>query len=110
MNESHMKREILETPAMLRREAVAWEAQAQRIRRLGAGRPNVVLIGRGSSGNACTFGSYLFMLRTGRHPMEFHPWVTTQTLPDADWSDTVAYAFSASGHSTDITEALRWLK
>jgi glucosamine--fructose-6-phosphate aminotransferase (isomerizing) len=70
----------------------------------------VALIGRGSSGNACTFAAYLFMLRTGRHPVEFRPWVTTQTLPEADWSDTVAYAFSASGQSIDVGEALRWLK
>jgi glucosamine--fructose-6-phosphate aminotransferase (isomerizing) len=70
----------------------------------------VALIGRGSSGNACTFAAYLFMLRTGRHPVEFRPWVTTQSLPDADWSDTVAYAFSASGQSVDVAEALRWLK
>lgn len=110
MSESHMKRETLETPAMLRREAANWEAQAREIEKLQGRRRNVVLIGRGSSGNACTFGSYLFMLRTGRHPVEFHPWVTTQTLPDADWSDSVVYAFSASGQSTDIAESLHWLK
>lgn len=110
MNDSHMKREILETPAMLRREAAAWEEQARKIHSLAGKRSNVVLIGRGSSGNACTFGVYLFTLRSGRHPVAFHPWVTTQTLPNADWSDSVAYAYSASGHSTDITESLRWLK
>lgn len=110
MTASHMKIETMETPAMLRREAAHWEAQAQAIEQLRAGRKNVVVLGRGSSGNACTFASYLFMLRTGRHPVEFHPWVTTQTLPDADWSDTVAFAFSASGQSTDVAEALRWLK
>jgi len=110
MTESHMKREALETPAMLRREAANWERQARAIEELRSHRDNVVLIGRGSSGNACTFGSYLFMLRSGRHPVEFRPWVTTQTLPDADWSDSVVYAFSASGQSTDIAEALRWLK
>ena len=107
---SHMKHETLETRAMLRREAAGWAAQARAIHERQSKRNNVVLIGRGSSGNACTFFSYLSMLRSGRHPIEFHPWVTTQPLPDADWSDTVAYAFSASGQSTDITEALRWLK
>lgn len=110
MKPSHMQREILETPAMLRREAEQWEAQGQRIRALSEGRSSVVLIGRGSSGNACTFASYLFTLSTGRHPIEFHPWVTTQELPEADWSDAVAFAFSASGQSTDIAESLRWLK
>lgn len=110
ITESHMKRETLETPAMLRREAAQWEAQARAIEERRGSRRNVVLIGRGSSGNACTFASYLFMLRTGRHPVEFHPWTTTQTLPDADWSDSVVYAFSASGQSTDTAESMRWLK
>ena len=108
--ESHMKQEALETPAMLRRECAHWEAQAASIRKLRGKRPNVALIGRGSSGNACTFAAYLMMLQTGRHPIEFHPWVTTQTLPNADWSDTLAIAFSASGQSIDVAEALRWLK
>jgi len=110
MKGNHMMRELLEAPAMLRREAEGWEAQARSIRELSGRRPSVVLIGRGSSGNACTFGAYLFTLRTGRHPIEFHPWLTTQELPAADWSDAVVYAFSASGQSTDIAESLRWLR
>lgn len=108
--QSNMSLEALETPAMLRREAASWQTQAAAIRELGGKRPNVALIGRGSSGNACTFAAYLMTLQTGRHPVEFHPWVTTQALPNADWSDTVAYAFSASGQSIDVVEALRWLK
>lgn len=110
MKGRHMRRELLETPAMLRREAEGWEAQARSIRELSGHRPSVVLIGRGSSGNACTFGAYLLTLRTGRHPIAFHPWLTTQELPAADWSDAVVYAFSASGQSTDIAESLRWLR
>ena len=110
MNDSYMKQEALETPAMLRREADAWQAQAAQISLLAQTRKQVALVGRGSSGNACTFAAYLFMLRSGRHPVEFRPWVTTQNLPEADWSDTVAYAFSASGQSIDVAEALRWLK
>lgn len=108
--DSFMKQEALETPAMLRREAAHWESQALSIRECVGQRKNVAVIGRGSSGNACTFATYLMTLQTGRHPIEFHPWVTTQALPDADWSDTVAYAFSASGQSVDVAEALRWLK
>lgn len=110
MTSSYMKREALETPAMLRREASDWEVQARVIAQHRGTRPNVALIGRGSSGNACTFGAYLFTLRSGRHPIAFHPWLSTQALPDADWSDTLACAFSASGQSIDVTDALRWLK
>lgn len=108
--DSHMRQEILETPAMLRREAGRWELQAREIDSLRSGRPIVVLIGRGSSGNACTFASYLYALRTGRHPVEFHPWLVTQELPEADWRDAMALAFSASGQSTDVVESLKWLR
>ena len=110
MTGEHMKREILETPAMLWREAAGWEAQAALIREAASTRRCVALIGRGSSGNACTFASYLFGLRTGRQPIEFRPWLQTQPLPEADWSDTVAYAFSVSGQSTDIAGSAAWLR
>lgn len=106
----HMHREILETPAMLRREAAAWEAQAAELRAAAGGRPQVALVGRGSSGNACAFAAYLFGLATGRQPVEFRPWLTTQQLPPCDWSDTVAYAFSVSGQSTDIAASAGWLR
>lgn len=110
MNGEHMRREILETPAMLRREGAGWEAQASGIRAAVAGRRSVALIGRGSSGNACAFAAYLFALQTGRQPIEFRPWLQTQALPEADWSDTVAYAFSVSGQSTDIAASAAWLR
>lgn len=106
----HMLNEALETPGILRREWAGWEAQAATIRQAAAGRSTVALIGRGSSGNACAFASYLVALETGRQPIEFRPWLTTQDLPKADWSDTVAYAYSVSGQSTDIAASVDWLR
>ena len=108
--QSHMMQEALETPGMLRREAEGWEAQARLIHAQAGDRPSVVLVGRGSSGNACSFAAYLHTLHTGRHPIEFHPWLSTQALPEADYRDAVAHVFSASGQSTDVVEAMRWLK
>ncbi len=97
MSNSTMALEARSAPQVLRSEAARWQREAGEIRRQVAGRPLAVLVGRGSSGNVCTFASYLFALQTGRQPIEFRPWLTTQPLPDADWSDAVVYAFSYLG-------------
>ena len=107
---NYMDREARTAPQMLRAEAARWQREATRIRQLVTERPRVVLVGRGSSGNVCTFASYLFALQTGHQPIEFRPWLTTQPLPDADWSDAVVYAFSYSGRSTDVAASAEWLK
>ena len=80
------------------------------MRRTMDGRGTTVVLGRGSSGNAATFAAYLWTMRTGRHPVEFRPWLATQPLPEADWSDAAALAFSASGRSTDVALASTWLR
>ncbi|MBN1770504.1 MAG: SIS domain-containing protein [Deltaproteobacteria bacterium] len=106
-----MAREIREQPGMLRARAEGWEGEALRLRRGAlAGRGTLVVLGRGSSGNAATFATYLWALRTGRHPVEFRPWLATQPLPAADWSDAAVLAFSASGRSTDVAQAAAWLR
>jgi glucosamine--fructose-6-phosphate aminotransferase (isomerizing) len=106
----YMAQEARTAPQMLRSEAARWQREADTIRHLVAKRPRVVLVGRGSSGNVCTFASYLFALKTGHQPIEFRPWLTTQPLPGADWSDAVVYAFSYSGRSTDVAASAEWLK
>lgn len=110
MSNSTMAKEARQSPQVLRFEATRWQSEANTVRRLVAERPTSVLLGRGSSGNVCTFASYLFALQTGRQPVEFRPWLTTQPLPDADWSDAVVYAFSYSGKSTDIAASAEWLR
>lgn len=107
---SSMWREIQEQPGLLRERGAAWEAEAQRIRKETPPRRTPVVLGRGSSGHAGTFATYLLGLETGRHPIEFRPWLATQETPRCDWSDAVAYAYSASGSSTDVSTAARWLK
>ena len=106
---SHMAKEAAATPHMLRSQAARWQLEATQIRSLVDRRASTVLLGRGSSGNVCTFATYLFALQSGRQPIEFRPWLSTQTVPMADWSDAVAYAFSYSGQSTDIAASAEWL-
>lgn len=110
MPSSYMAEEARATPLILQTEAARWQQAAALVRRAAAGRRTDVLVGRGSSGHACTFASYLFALRTGRVPVEFRPWLTTQPLPPADWRDAVVYAFSNSGMSTDVAAAAEWLR
>lgn len=109
MLHSIMAKEARQAPAVLRAESARWQEQAHAIRALTATRRTAVLVGRGSSGNVCTFAAYLLALHSGRQPIEFRPWLATQTLPQADWDDAVVYAFSYSGRSTDIAASAEWL-
>lgn len=111
MSECRMAIEIDEQPDLLRKLSRAWQDTAQTFREKFGNRANVVLIGRGSSGNACTFASYVYALANGRQPIEFRPWVATQReVPVASWSDCWAWAFSNSGESTDIAHSAQWLR
>ncbi len=110
MSGSIMASEARSTPAVLRSEATRWQHEARALQHHLAGRSTTVLLGRGSSGNVCTFATYLFALHSGRQPIEFRPWLATQELPRADWSDAVVHAFSYSGQSTDIAASAQWLR
>jgi glucosamine--fructose-6-phosphate aminotransferase (isomerizing) len=105
-----MAQEARSAPAVLRRECARWQHEADALRPGVVGRRTTVLLGRGSSGNVCTFAAYLFALQSGRQPIEFRPWLATQAMPEADWHDAVVYAFSYSGQSTDIAASAQWLR
>jgi glucosamine--fructose-6-phosphate aminotransferase (isomerizing) len=104
-----MALEISEQPVLLRRKAEVWERRAVDLLEHVGGRSDLMVVGRGSSGNACIFASYLYALRTGRQPVEFRPWLVTQDLPAADLSGYLVLAYSASGYSTDVSRAAQWL-
>lgn len=110
MSRYYMEQEIQEEPQMLRERAEGWQRRAAELDDALEPRSNLVLVGRGSSGNACTFASYLYGLRSGRHAIEFRPWLATQPAPDARWDDARVLAYSVSGESTDIAHAARWLR
>ncbi len=110
MSNSTMAKEARSAPTVLRSEAARWQREATAVRQQVADRKTTVLLGRGSSGNVCTFATYLFAVQSGRQPIEFRPWLATQTLPEADWHDAVVYAFSYSGQSTDIAASAQWLR
>lgn len=107
---SFMRQEIEAQPDLIRELAVYWQQTANELQDEIKAKKNIVLLGRGTSGNACIFASYLFGLSTGRHPIDFRPWLATQETAYADWSDSVVLAYSQSGESTDIIHAASWLK
>ncbi len=106
---SYMQKEISEQPDIIEKKIDYWTDSAKRIRYLIEDKQNIVLLGRGTSGNACIFASYLFGLTTGRHPIDFRPWLSTQETPLADWSDSVVLAYTQSGESSDIVHSAEWL-
>ncbi len=110
MLHSIMAKEARQAPTVLRAEAARWQEQARAIRQLTAERRTAVLVGRGSSGNVCSYAAYLLALLSGRQPIEFRPWLATQTLPKAQWDDAIVFAFSYSGRSTDIAASAEWLR
>jgi glutamine---fructose-6-phosphate transaminase (isomerizing) len=109
MLHSTMAKEARQSPTVLRAEAARWQEQARVIRQQTADRSTTVLVGRGSSGNVCSYAAYLVALHSGRQPIEFRPWLATRALPPADWSDALVLAFSYSGRSTDIAASAEWL-
>lgn len=106
----HMRTEIAEQPQLLRQLAPVWDEECEPIARELGRYPQVAVIGRGSSGNATVFFSYLYGLQTGRPVVDFRPWLTTQPVTRTEWGDTAALAFSVSGESTDVVHAARWLR
>ncbi|MDE2431190.1 MAG: SIS domain-containing protein, partial [Burkholderiales bacterium] len=110
MPDKNLLQQIRATPTLLRSQATRWQNEAQDMRRLMTTRPRIVLVGRGSSGNVCSFAAYVFALKTGMQPVEFRPWLITQSLPEPDYSDSVVLAFSRSGLSTDVAASAEWLR
>lgn len=105
-----MTREIAEQPRVFEECIETWSDQAGELREAIADRDQLVVLGRGSSKNACVFASYLYGMRSGRQAAPFHLWMTTrEDVPKSDWSDVAVLAFSASGQSTDIARAADWL-
>jgi glutamine---fructose-6-phosphate transaminase (isomerizing) len=110
-----MSRDIHAQPALLEHGWRSWQQQANHLTpRLGS-RSNVVLVGRGSSAHACTFGSYLFAACGGPHPIEFRSWVSSDPRIEAAneatrWDEAVVLAYSAARDSTEVSTAARWLR
>ena len=104
-----MQREILEQSTKFSQRLDAWMTEARPLREQILRRDQLVVLGRGSSRHAGIYAAYLYGLATGRHAVEFRLWMTTRKVPRVDWSNTAVLALSASGRSTDVARASKWL-
>ncbi len=110
MTQSHMLNEVSEQPRIIRRQSEAWKNRAEELRKLLQSRRQIILVGRGSSGNAALYFTYLWSTTSGRQPLDFRLWVAQDSNTAGDYSDCGVIAFSASGQSTDVVKACAWLK
>lgn len=111
----YFKCEILEQPDLLEKNAEYWSKVVRSLRPIIEMRPKIVLLGRGSSKNACMFAMYMWGLERGLFPIYVHPWLATQhpkipTDGTKNWEDYTVFAYSQSGESTDITQTAEWLR
>ena len=105
---SRMLEEIRQQPEALARTLSAEMRSVDRFRRrLEKQRPGwIVLVARGTSDNAATFGRYLLEITTGIPVSLAAPSVTTLYDAHLDYRDTLVVAISQSGESTDINMVL----
>lgn len=103
-----MLAEVLEQPAAIARTIAALRPLAPEVRRLAAGRPQVLLAARGSSDNAATYGRYLLEVVAGRAAAPLAPSVATAYRSRVDLRHALVVAVSQSGETTELLETLRW--
>ncbi len=103
-----MSEEIRQQPAALDRTLRAEMRNVEKVRRqVEKHRPRlIVLVARGTSDNAATFGRYLLEITTGIPVSLAAPSVATLYEARIDYRDTLVIGISQSGESTDINLVL----
>ncbi|WP_375433145.1 SIS domain-containing protein [uncultured Friedmanniella sp.] len=107
---TQMAREIAEQPAAIAQTLDTLLPQRSEITALARGRRRLLLIARGSSDNAATYGRYLAEVHAGMAGALAAPSVATLYAAKLDLSDTVTIAVSQSGATAEIVETLAWAK
>ena len=106
---SLMLAEILEQPATLERTLARELSKAKRFRS-SAGRPRdfrlVVLVARGTSDNAATFGRYLIETTTGIPVSLAAPSIHTLYRANLNLRDALVVGISQSGAGPDVNQVL----
>lgn len=110
MTQFHMQSEIAEQPTLMRRQSQGWKKRASELREILQTRKQLLLVGRGSSGNAALYFTYIWSTTSGRQPIDFRLWLAQKNNNVGDYSDCVVLAYSASGQSTDVVNSCNWLK
>jgi glutamine---fructose-6-phosphate transaminase (isomerizing) len=105
---SLMRQEIDQQPAALTATIGALLPRRDEVTRLAAGTRQVLLIARGTSDNAATYGSYLIQVHAGRLVALAAPSVATIYGSRVDLTGVLAVALSQSGRTEEIVQTLEW--
>ena len=105
-----MASEIAEQPAALDATLTALLPLREELRRLDAGRREVLFVARGTSDNAGVYGRYLLEVHAGRGASLGAPSLSTHYRVRRDLSDTLVVSISQSGETTEIVEVQEWLR
>lgn len=104
-----MEKEILESPLALRRFlAKQWNALMKAAEAVAERKPRfVVLVARGTSDNACTYGRYLIEKEWGIPVSLAAPSVTTLYGAKIDYKGGLVVGVSQSGQGTDVCDIVQ---
>lgn len=103
-----MAAEIAEQPETIDATLDALVPVRAELRRLASGRPNLLLVARGTSDNAAVYGRYLLEVHSGRGATLAAPSLATHYAVRRDLSDTVVVSISQSGHTEEIVATQAW--
>lgn len=103
-----MAQEIAEQPHAIDRTLDELLARRGELRRLAAGRRQLLFVARGTSDNAAVYGRYLLEIHAGRGAALAAPSLATHYRVHRDLSDTVVVSLSQSGSTEEIVASQDW--
>lgn len=103
-----MATEIAEQPDALEQTIHELSSQRRALAGLADGRHRLLLVARGSSGNAAIYGRYLAEVHAGIATSMAAPSVATLYDAQLDLSDTIAVSISQSGSTEEIVQTQEW--
>ena len=107
---THMAQEIAEQPEAVRRTLAHLLPLRDELRALMGDRRRVLLVARGSSDNAATYGRYLLEVAAGIGAALAAPSVATHYRARLDLSDALVVSVSQSGSTREIVESQAWAR
>lgn len=110
MTTTHMAQEIAEQPEAVRRTLAHLLPLRDDLTALMGERRRVLLVARGSSDNAATYGRYLLEVAAGVGAGLAAPSVATHYRARLDLSDTLVVSVSQSGSTREIVETQAWAR
>jgi glucosamine--fructose-6-phosphate aminotransferase (isomerizing) len=107
---SQMAREIAEQPAAVSATLDSLVPLRADLRKVAAGRNQVLFVARGSSDNAAVYGRYLLETHSGVSAALAAPSIATHYRAARDMSNTLVVSLSQSGETAEIVATQDWAR